>query len=365
MAEDSGDKTHDPTAHRRQQAREEGQVARSQDLGSAALLVVGVAGMLYLGASLSDYLAAYFREHLGGQPWMRADVSFAVNRFGGTMWGLAIYLLPLLGVILVAGIAVNVFQVGLLWLPGQLAPKLDRLDPLKGFQRIFSMAGLVRLVMGLFKMTVIASVAFYALYAERDTILAMVGLSVPQVALYTAEICLWTSLKIGAALLILALLDYFYQWWKQEQDLKMTTQEMREEMKNLMGDPQVIARRRAVQRQMVLNRLSKAVPKADVVITNPTELAIAIQYEPETMAAPVVVAKGAGHVAARIRKLALENGIPIVEKKPLAQALYKEVDINRPIPQQLYAAVAEVLAYVYQLKNKKLPGGGQLPGQAA
>ena len=137
--------------------------------------------------------------------------------------------------------------------------------------------------------------------------------------------------------------------------MRMTTQEVREEMKNLQGDPQVISRRRAAQRQLVLNRLSSTVPKADVVITNPTELAVAIQYDPETMNAPVLVAKGAGVMAQRIRKLALEHGIPIVEKKPLAQALFKEVEINHPVPHQMYSAVAEILAYVYQLKGKSMP----------
>jgi flagellar biosynthetic protein FlhB len=176
------------------------------------------------------------------------------------------------------------------------------------------------------------------------------------------EILLWTALKIGVALLVLAILDYAFQRWKHEQDLRMTSQEVREEMKNLQGDPQIIARRRVIQRQLVLNRLSTAVPKADVVITNPSELAVAIQYEPETMAAPVVVAKGAGLLAQRIRRLALEHEIPIVEKKPLAQALYRDVEVNHPIPSDKYAAVAEVLAYVYQLKGKPMPQG---PAQAA
>jgi flagellar biosynthetic protein FlhB len=151
-------------------------------------------------------------------------------------------------------------------------------------------------------------------------------------------------------------LDYAFQWWKQEQDLRMTPQEVREEMKDLQGDPQVIARRRSVQRQLALSRLSTMVPKGDVTITNPTELAVTIQYDPATMKAPIVVAKGAGLVAQRIRRLSLEHGIPIIEKKPLAQALYRDVEVNRPIPSQLYAAVAEVLAYVYQLKGKPLPG---------
>jgi flagellar biosynthetic protein FlhB len=169
------------------------------------------------------------------------------------------------------------------------------------------------------------------------------------------EVVLWTGLKIACALLLLALLDYGFQWWKQEQDLRMTSQEVREEMKDLQGDPQVIARRRSVQRQLALSRLATTVPKGDVTITNPTELAVTIQYDAQTMKAPIVVAKGAGLVAQRIRRLSLEHGIPIVEKKPLAQALYRQVEVGRPIPSQLYAAVAEVLAYVYQLKGKALP----------
>jgi flagellar biosynthetic protein FlhB len=181
---------------------------------------------------------------------------------------------------------------------------------------------------------------------------------VPQIAALLAQTVFWTCLKIGIALLVLALLDYGFQYWKHERDLRMTDQEIREEMKNLQGDPHIIARRRQIQRQLVLNRLSSAVPRADVVVTNPTELAVAIRYELETMAAPVVVAKGAGVLAQRIRRLALENNIPIVERKELARALYQNVEINQAIPTEQYAAVAEVLRYVYQLKGKPLPKVG-------
>ena len=165
-----------------------------------------------------------------------------------------------------------------------------------------------------------------------------------------------TCLKIGIALLILAIFDYGYQRWKHEQDLRMTTQEVREEFKMLQGDPHMAARRRQVQRQLVMHRLKSSVPKADVVVTNPTELAVAIQYDPDTMEAPIVVAKGAGVLAQQIRRLALEHNIPVLERKPLAQALYKNVDINKPIPADQYAAVAEILRYVYQLQGKTLPG---------
>jgi flagellar biosynthetic protein FlhB len=221
---------------------------------------------------------------------------------------------------------------------------------------LFSITNAARLGFGLFKISVIAAVAFISLYAERDVILGLTAMAPIQVAGYLANIMLWTTIKVGVALLVLAILDYGFQRWKHEKDLRMTPQEVREEMKNLEGDPHITARRKVVQRQLVLNRLSTAVPKADVVITNPTELAVAIQYEPDTMSAPVVVAKGAGLLAQRIRRLALEHGIPIVEKKPLAQALYREVEINQSIPHDKYAAVAEVLAYVYQLQGKPMPG---------
>ncbi len=355
MPDQQGDKSQDATPHRRQKAREEGHVARSQDLGSAVLLLVGILVLLMAGKKLIDFLGWYTARQLGGEASLVADVDSALVVWNTTVMGLAKCLLPIFGLIMLTAIAVNLAQVGFLFLPTKLSPDVSRLSLLKGFGRLFSIASAARLVFGLFKVAVIAAVAFVSLYGERETILGLSALSVPEIGVYLLEILMWTTIKVGVALLVLAILDYGFQRWKHEQDLKMTPQEVREEMKNLEGDPQIIARRRVVQRQLALNRLSQAVPQADVVITNPTELAVAVQYEPETMAAPIVVAKGAGVIAQRIRRLALEHGIPIVEKKPLAQALYREVDVNRPIPHEKYAAVAEVLAYVYQLQGKKIP----------
>lgn len=354
MPEQSGDKTQDPTPHRRQQAREKGQVARSQDLGSAALLLGGVVLLMWLGNDLVDFLGGYTHRHLE-QAWLSADVDFLWTEWIGTWTGLAKVMLPLVCGMLAVVITSNLLQVGLLFVPERLMPDLSRINPLQGFSRLFSLTNAVRLFFGIVKIAIVASVAYASLSRDRDLILSLVSLTVPQIAVAIVQIILNTTLKIAAALFILAVLDYAFQWWKQEQDLRMTTQEVREEMKNLQGDPQVISRRRAAQRQLALNRLSSSVPKSKVVVTNPTELAVAIDYDPATMQAPIVVAKGAGVLAQRIRRLALEHGIPIVEKKPLAQALYRDVDVNRPIPSQLYAAVAEVMAYVYQLKG----GGGR------
>jgi flagellar biosynthetic protein FlhB len=355
MAETDGDKTQDATPHRRQQAREEGQVAKSQDLASAALLLVGLATLLWWGGPLVEMLARYATEQLGGEPWFSTDPQFFAAHAQRLCYTLACYLLPILGVLMFTGVAANFMQVGFLFLPEKLAPDLMRLDPLQGFARLFSLGNLVRLVMGLLKMALVASVAYSSLYGQREKVLGLAAMPTTEVAVFVGQVLIWTSMKIALALFLLAVLDYGFQWWKHERDLRMTTQQIREEMKNLEANPQMVARRKQVQRQLALHRISAAVPKADVVVTNPTELAIAIQYDPEKMAAPIVVAKGAGLIAAQIRKLALANGIPILERKPLAQALYREVEIDHPIPQERYAAVAEVLAYVYQLKGKKVP----------
>jgi len=362
MPEQQGDKSHQATPHRRQQAREQGQVAKSQDLGSAVLLLVGMLVLLMSGRALVEFLFEYAARQLGGRAWLAIDPDALMAEWGATFVPLAKCLLPILGWMMLTAIAVNLVQVGFLFLPEKLSPDFSRLSVIKGFGRLFSLASAARLGFGLFKVLVIAAVAFTSLYGERETILGLTALPIPTIAIYLTEILLWTALKVGLALLLLALLDYAFQRWKHEEDLKMTPQEVREEMKNLEGDPHVAARRRVVQRQLVMNRLSTDVPKADVVVTNPTELAVAIQYEPDSMAAPIVVAKGAGLIAQRIRLLALEHGIPIVEKKPLAQALYRDVEVNQPVPQDKYAAVAEVLAYVYQLQGKKIPAP---PGRAA
>jgi flagellar biosynthetic protein FlhB len=354
MAEESGDRSQDATPHRRLQAREEGHIAKSQDLGSAVLLLLATVALLTLHGPLTAFIAQYTQRQLGHVA-LTVDVPTFVEQSYGTLLGLAKCMLPILGLLFVGGVAVDLAQVGFLFVPEKAMPDLSRLDPLQGFQRLLSVAGTARLGFGIFKILVIGVVAAVAIYGQRMAILRLTELSVPEIAAYLLATLLWTCLKIAVVLMILALLDFAFQRWKYSRDLRMTPQEVREEMKNLEGNPQVAARRRVVARQLMLNRLSSAVPKADVVVTNPTQLAVALQYNPEEMAAPVVVAKGAGLIATRIRRLALENNIPILERKPLAQALYRDVELNHPIPADKFAAVAEVLAYVYQLKGKKIP----------
>ncbi len=334
----------------------------SHDFNSAALLLTGLLAMLFAGGGLIDFLSRMLVDHLGGSAWLSADTDFFVHRWTMMVRDLAPAVLPVLCIVVAMAVLLCLLQTGFLFTPERVTPDITRLDPLAGFRRLFSLASVVRMVFGILKVLLIGAVAAMAIYKQRDTILALTGLGVPQIGKYAWDVCFGTCSKIGIALLVLAILDYGFQWWKGEQDLRMSSQEVREEMRNLQGDPQIMARRRAVQRQLAISRLKTSVPKADVVITNPTELAVAIQYDHETMAAPIVVAKGAGVLAQRIRRLALEQGIPIVEKKPLAQALYRDVEVNHPISNQMYAAVAEVLAYVYQLKGKPLPGAQKAAG---
>jgi flagellar biosynthetic protein FlhB len=355
MAEHAGEKSFEATAHRRQEAREKGQVAFSHDLGSAALLLLGVFLLMMLGGGLLKFSAVLMHQQLGEVPELIAsqqDFQHASIRIARH---LGVVLLPILGLLMLGGMLSSVLQVGFLWIPDKLSPDISRLSPLSGLQRIFSLTGTMRLGFGLLKVALVGIVSTAVAWMRWDEVLRSGALDIPDFGRFLIDISLDTVLWAAVALVILAVLDYAAQRWKYEQDLRMTHQEVRDEMRNMQGDPQIIARRRAIQRQMVLNRISSSVPKADVIVTNPTELAVAIQYVPDEMAAPIVVAKGAGVLAQRIRKLGLEHNVPVVERKPLAQLLYKEVDIGKPIPTDAYAAVAEVLAYVYQLKGKKMP----------
>lgn len=361
MSEQAGEKSFDATPHRRQQAREQGQVPYSQDLGSAILLLVG-AGLLYIfQKDVAESIQRITRRLLTEPLDIAADPTSASAMLLGLSSEIAIAMAPVIGLLLLAAVIANLGQVGFLYLPDKLAPDISRISPMKGFARLFSMQSVMKIGFGLIKVAIVATATVMAVMPRINAVLEAARMGAPQLVALIVDTAFATVFAAGLALLILALADLFFQRWKHEQDLKMTAQEMKEEMKNLQGDPEIAARRRQVQRQMAQARISGAVPKADVVVTNPTELAIALQYDPDTMAAPVVLAKGAGVLAQRIRRLALENNVPIVERKPLAQLLYKEVEIGRAVPTESYAAVAEVLAYVYQLKGKKPPK----PPQAA
>ncbi len=346
-----GDKRHEATPHRREQARQKGQTPKSQDLASATLLVGALLALMYYGDGLADFFIGYTRLQFESA-WIDVDQGAAVAHARAVIFAVSKIMMPFLGILLIIAVGVNLAQVGFMFLPEKVAFDASRINPIKGMGRLVTITNATRLAFGIFKIFVVGGVALWCLWGERNAILSLGGQSAVQIGTYIVEMILWTCLKIGIALLILALLDYFFQRWKHEQDIRMTDQEIREEMRSTQGDPAMVARRRATQRQLALSRMSAIVPTADVVATNPTELAIAIKYD---MATPIVVAKGAGLLAQRIRRMALENDIPIVERKDLARALYKDVEVNQAIPAEQYTAVAELLKYVYELKGIQPP----------
>jgi flagellar biosynthetic protein FlhB len=251
------DKSLDPTPHRRQRAREQGHVAKSQDLSSALVLLLGLIVLLLLGKGLITFLVRFTQRQIGGE-WLTEDLQFgageAATQWNVTLYSLAGHVLPILGVLVAIAVAVSVVQVGFLFLPQRLAFDVTRLSPMRGMGRIFSLDGLAKLVFGLLKIAVIAVVAGVSLYGQRGTILGLSGLEAPQMAAGLLEIVLWTTIKIAVALFILGIVDYAFQRWKHERDLRMTPQELREELRNLEPSREVTARRKQLRREMVAGR---------------------------------------------------------------------------------------------------------------
>ncbi len=346
------EKTEKPTPRRRSKAREKGQVAKSQEMGSAAVLLSGMATLWLFGG--------YIYRHLIGMMRHMFTNLDAYNLSEPTVHHLSLELqelffkviTPIWIVLILAGIAVSILQVGFLLAPQRLKPDLSRINPIKGFQKFFTMRLLVDVGKNLGKVAVVAGAAWYAMDEEWAKLPHLIRLDVPQIVLYILGICFKIFFQCTLAFLVLALLDWAYQKYDFEKNLKMSKQEIKDEHKQTEGDPQVKSRIRSIQREVARKRMMNEVPRADVVITNPTHLAVALRYRLQEMEAPTVVAKGAGKIAERIKAIAKEHDVPIIEDKPLAQVLYKQVEVGQMIPADMYETVATVLAHVYRKKNQ-------------
>ena len=346
-----GEKTEEPTAKKRADARKKGQVGRSQELNTAFVLLVGFFTLKLLWDSIYLSIASY-TTYVFTNLNQSVDTENIIHIFIGIIVVLAKTAFPIMFAIMLIGLAINFFQVGLNFNTESIEFKLDKLNPINGFGRIFSKRSLVELAKSFFKILVIG---FFLYRFIHEQILAM-----PQFMFFdlttslalVAEIIFQMAFIVIGVIMIMALMDYGYQKWQTTQDLKMTKQEVKDEMKQSEGDPQIKGKIRQKQRQMAMARMMKEVPKADVIVTNPTHYAIALSYQ-QGMSAPLVVAKGQDLVAQRIKEIAREARVPIIENKPLARAIYAAVQIGDAIPQELYQAVAEVLAYVYRLKNTR------------
>lgn len=351
MPGDAGEKTEAPTPRRRQEARERGQLPRSSDLSSAVLLLGGLLCLRWFAPGLMTTLMNAMRTYLtmdDPQTATQVDVVPVVSSVA--MFGLLAAGPILLGLVTV-GVLSNLVQVGFLFTTQPLQPKLDKLNPLNGARRLFNTRTIVQLAMNLLKLFLVCLVAYYTILDRRDAILLALDVGGwHQVALWST-VLYDVGIRLAAILLVLAIIDYAWQRYKFEKDLKMTKEEVKEEMRRMEGDPVVRQRRRRMQFAAAMQRIKSAVPKADVIVTNPTEYAVALQYDATDMRAPKVVAKGQNLLAMKIREIAIANGVPIVERPPLARALFSMVEVGQEIPEQFYKAVAEVLAYVYELSG--------------
>ncbi|HLA27729.1 MAG TPA: flagellar biosynthesis protein FlhB [Syntrophales bacterium] len=345
------EKTEQSTPKRRDEAREKGQVARSREVSSAAMLLACLIYFYFNATGMLEKLMAMMASSFksSGQTAINMDnVQFLLT---GLLFKVFFLLLPLLLVVSVAAILSNIIQVGVIFSPAAMRPELDKISPIKGFQKLFSLRSLVELIKNSIKMFIVGFIAYLVIKKEIGGFLPLAEQGAGAIVIYMGKISFKILLNTCWVLILLAILDYLYQRWEYEKGLRMSRQEIKDEFKNSEGDPAIRARIKNLQRAMARKRMMAAVPKADVVITNPTHLAVALRYEQEKTIAPCVVAKGAGLIAEKIREVAKSANVPIVENKPLAQVLCKMVKVNDLIPETLYRAVAEVLAYVYNLRK--------------
>ncbi|MCB0420544.1 MAG: flagellar biosynthesis protein FlhB [Bdellovibrionales bacterium] len=352
MAEaDSGERTEDPTQQRREDFRKRGQVAQTKELASGLVILTSLAIVWLLSRFFLEQLSEVFQlsftdflvQSSRDGDWMPA-AQFALKKS-------ILLVAPVMAIMAVIAFVSNVAQVGFLTNEEALQVKFERIDPVSGFKRVFSLKSFVEGVKAVLKVLIVGGISYLVLRDQVEFIPKLASLTVMQLMEYIGEIVFRLFLAVGFFMAFLAGFDFLYQRYDLEQKMRMTKQEVKEENKSREGDPLVKARIRRVQREMASRRMMEAVPKADVIVTNPTHIAVAIKYSAE-MVSPTIVAKGAGLVAEKIKEIAKKSNIPIVENKPLARTIFKTLKIGQNIPRELYTAVAEVLSYIYRLKKK-------------
>jgi flagellar biosynthesis protein FlhB len=353
MADDSfQEKTETATSKKREKAREEGQVAKSPEIASVLVLLVGIFVLYLVGGQTYSRIEQVLHNLVSFQQLPSFDKQFCLSLLNKVMSFYLLIVLPIMGAVFLAAFVSNYAQVGLHFSAKAISPKLSKFDVIKGFGRLLSLRSLMELTKSVLKLIIIGTVVYFAVRGELDQIVKLYDSDIPFIFLYTFKGIFKIFIWVLIIMVTVATLDYLYQKWQYEKDLKMTKQEVKEENKQTEGDPQVKSRIRSIQMQAARKRMMQDVPDADVVVTNPTHLAVAIKYDPLKMEAPEVVAKGAGVIAERIKEIASEHQIPVVENKELARNLYKTIDIGETIGSEFFKAIAELLAYVYKLKGK-------------
>jgi len=355
MAEQNKDqeRTERATPKKREDARKKGQVAKSREVSSVAVLVAGLIFFWFGSAAMGEKFMDLTRWSLSQSAVFGVDYSNIHSLSIDVIYRVFVLVFPLFLAALFVSLLVNYLQVGFVLSAESVQPKFSKIDPIQGFGRLFSIRSLVELVKNIFKILIVGFAVYIIMRGEAERFVLLVDQSVWGILLYICGVSFKIILSVCLVLILLAALDYAYQKWEFEKELRMTKQEIKDESKQSEGDPLIKARIRRLQREAARKRMMANVPKADVVITNPTHLAVALLYDQEKMSAPTVVAKGADFIAQNIKDIARKHHVPIVNNKPLAQVLYRKVDVDEIIPANLYRAVAEVLAFVYGMKLKR------------
>lgn len=352
---DSGEKTEQPTDRRRSEAREKGNIAKSTDLNAAGMMLAAAAALYFFAVSLSNEMKNFMELTLTAPVWLQMEPVKLIERCESIiklfLQGTALTMITLF----ISAVCLNIVQVGFMLSPDVLQIKWERLNPIEGAKRILSVRGLVKLAVSLAKLSLLVLIAVWFSYLVFPNFLALMGAAPETIMRDIINSTVELGILLALALIVLGGIDFAFQKWKHEKDLMMSKQEIREEMKSMEGDPLLRQRRREAHRKLTMSQELSKVANADVVVTNPTHISIAIKYDPESMPAPVVVAKGAGEIAFQIRKLANEHGIPIIERKALARQMYREVKTGQEIPFELYEVFVEIMAYVYNLTGKSMP----------
>lgn len=363
MVEDPGlERTEPASERRREQAREEGQVARSHELSTLALLLAAGGGLWFMGNGLADKLSALMHHGMQFERALAFDPDLVLLRLKQSSLDVLLAFSPLFVLLVLAGIASALLLNGWLFSLKPLLPDFSRLDPLQGLARIASWHGVIEMLKAIGKALLVGGVAAWVIWRNSGAMLSLTAEPLASGMAHLVQLLGTSFLVMAGSMALIVVIDIPFQIWDHEKKLRMTREEVRQESKETEGDPQLKAHIRSQQRELARRRMMAEIPKADVVVTNPTHYAVALRYQEGAMRAPRVVAKGAHLLAARIRELAAEHRVPVLEAPPLARALYRHADLGDEIPAALYTAVAEVLAYVYQLRRYR-EGDGPLPQQ--
>lgn len=354
MAQEFQERTEQATPKRKEEARKKGKVAKSYELNSAIVLLFSLALFYFGGGYVYNKIGDLTKFFLINSYAIEVSKNSILKYASDLVVYLGLNFFPFLILVMLVGVGANVLQTGYVFAVESLKFDFDKLNPVSGIRRVlFSRRSLFELGKGFFKIGIVGLTAYFVLKGLVDDVVILMDSDVKGIANFIVRSNFSLILKTGIVYLAISIVDFMFQKWEYERELRMTKQEVKDEMKELEGDPIVKSRIRRRQKEILKMRMMQRVPKADVVITNPTHIAVALKYESEKMNAPKVIAKGMNLIAEKIKEIAKAHNVPIVEDKPLAQALYKMVDIDEEIPPQLYKAVAKVLAYVFSLKKKK------------